>query len=151
MQALAATIQPSSACLSTCFPPFSCAHRNVLNCRYRQKAFDSIGGGLNGRLFERQVPVNRLSLGRFPQFGRERPSCANSWCRAPRDSQDSFISSPLMGSQVAISTTIGGSLSRCAIRACGMLAGVTSVSAQNPCGGCEHPACPNVLVPTLAR
>ncbi len=51
----------------------------VLNCRYLQKAFDSIGGGLYGRLFERQVPVNRLSLGRFPQFGRERPSCANSW------------------------------------------------------------------------
>ena len=76
-----------------------------------------------------------------------RPDCLR---RALRDSQDSFNFSPLAGSQAAVFATLGGSLSRCSIRACGMLAGVTSVSAQNPCGGCEHPACPNVLVPTLS-
>ena len=33
--------------------------------------------------------------------------------RAPRDSQDSLISSPLMGSQAAVFATLGGSLSIC--------------------------------------
>lgn len=65
--------------------------------------------------------------------------------RAPRDSQDPFISSPIAGSQAAMSATLGGSLSMCAIRACATLAPLHwflwFLGFPR-----ERPACPNVLV-----
>ena len=71
------------------------------------KAFDSIGGGLYGRLFERQVPREtwqRALCGQELSVTSTPP--ASPFRRAPRDSQDSFTSSPLVGSQAAMSATV---------------------------------------------
>ena len=67
-------------------------------------------------------------------------------CRAPRDSQDSFTSSPLSGSQAAVFATLGGSLSICFPFGHVGCSRVLHRFPWFPGFPRERPACPNVLV-----